>query len=115
MTLADQEQDQQRQLNQIFQIIADQHPNGVLGRTILGGTFNNVPDSPLLEQLTSVGFVDPFAGYPIELSATLVRSGVPRARLDYILLRNLTPAEGVGVIDTPASDHRMVVVGVLVE
>jgi len=115
LTLADQEQDQQRQLNQIFQIIADQHPNGVLGRTILGGTFNNVPDSPLLEQLTSVGFVDPFAGYPIELSATLVRSGVPRARLDYILLRNLTPAEGVGVIDTPASDHRMVVVGVLVE
>jgi endonuclease/exonuclease/phosphatase (EEP) superfamily protein YafD len=115
LTLEAQEQDQQQQLNQIFQIIADQHPNGVLGRTVIGGTFNNVPDSPLLQQMEAVGFSDPFAGLPLELSATLVRSGVPQARLDYVWLRNLTPSEGVLVLDSSASDHRLAVTGVLVE
>jgi len=115
LTLEAQEQDQQRQLNQIFQIIADQHPNGVLGRTVFGGTFNNVPDAPLMDQIRAVGFIDPFAGLPLEVSATLVRSGVPRARLDYLWLRNLTPAEGVLVLDSNASDHRMAVTGILVE
>jgi endonuclease/exonuclease/phosphatase family metal-dependent hydrolase len=115
LTIEAQEQDQQRQLTEIFQIIESQHPNGVLGRTIIGGTFNNVPDSPLVQRMREVGFIDPFAGMPVELGATLVRSGVPRARLDYLWLRNLSPAEGVLVLDNPASDHRLAVAGILVE
>lgn len=108
--VAEQEQDQQQQLNEIFALIASHHPNGVLGRTIIGGTFNNVPDSPLIQQMRSAGFNDPFAGLTIELSATLVRTGVNRARFDYIFTRNLD-ALGVVVINSEASDHRMAVVG----
>ncbi len=112
LTLADQESAQQAQLDAIFATIASHHPNGVLGRTVLGGTFNNVPDSDLLQQVRAAGFSDPFAGLPIELSATLVREGLPPARLDYVMLRNLAPAEGVLVLNSPASDHRLAVTGV---
>lgn len=115
VSLSQQEQDQQRQLDQVFDTIARQHPDGVLGRTIIGGTFNNVPDSPLMDPMRAVGFSDPFAGLPLELSATLMRAGVPPARLDYLWLRNLTPSEGVLVLDSAASDHRLAVVGLLVE
>jgi endonuclease/exonuclease/phosphatase family metal-dependent hydrolase len=115
LSLTEQEQDQQRQLGQVFDVIARQHPDGILGRTVIGGTFNNVPDSPLMNQMRAVGFSDPFAGLPLELSATLVRAGVPPARLDYVWLRNLTPSEGVLVLDSTASDHRLAVVGLLVE
>ena len=114
-TLEEQPQAPQVQLNEIFGIIASHHPGGVLGRTVLGATFNNVPDSPLMQQVSAAGFTDPFAGLPIELSATLVRSGVPLARFDYLWLRNLPASEGVLVLDTAASDHRLAVSGVLIE
>jgi endonuclease/exonuclease/phosphatase family metal-dependent hydrolase len=110
---AAQEQDQQRQLNQLFGVVATHHPNGVLGRTVIGGTFNNVPDSDLLQQMRIAGFQDPFAGYPIELGATFVRVGLPRARFDYLWLRNL-PAGGVGVVESVASDHRLAMTGVTI-
>ena len=113
--LEEQQQAQQVQLNEIFTIIARHHPGGVLGRTVLGGTFNNVPDSPLLQQVRAAGFSNPFAGYPLELGATLVRSGVTRAVFDYLWLRSLPVDEGALVLDTSASDHRMAVVGVLIE
>ena len=112
MTLAEQESAQQAQLDAIFALIASHHPNGVLGRTILGGTFNNVPDSDLLDQVRAAGFSDPFSGLPIELSATLVREGLPPARIDYVMLRNLSPAEGVLVLNSSASDHRLAVTGI---
>jgi endonuclease/exonuclease/phosphatase family metal-dependent hydrolase len=111
VTLSEQEQDQIRQLNEIFALIAADHPDGVLGRTVLGGTFNNVPDSPLIAEMRRAGFSDPFAGLPLELSATLVRTGIPAARFDYLWLRNLS-AVGAIVIDNGASDHGMAVAGV---
>lgn len=114
-SIEEQQQAQQVQLNEVFTIIASHHPGGALGRTVLGGTFNNVPDSPLMQQLSGAGFTDPFAGLPLEIAATLVRSGVPRARFDYIWLRNLPANEGVLVLDSPASDHRLAVVGVFIE
>ncbi len=112
VTIAAQEQDQQAQLDAIFDLIASHHPNGVLGRTVLGGTFNNVPDSTLLQQVRAAGFIDPFGGMPLELAASLVREGLPPARIDYLLLRNLAPAEGVLVLNSAASDHRLAVTGV---
>ncbi|MDX2160174.1 MAG: hypothetical protein SF162_02505 [bacterium] len=106
-TLGIQEQDQARQLNALFGVVAAHHPNGILGRTVIGGTFHNVPDSDLLQQMRVAGFIDPFAGYPLELGATFVRFGLPRARFDYLWLRNLPLGEGVNVSQSTASDHRL--------
>ncbi len=110
-TIEEQEQDQQRQLNEIFAIMSAQHPDGNLGRTVFGGTFNNIPSSPLADQIRAASFTDPFAGLPIALSATFQRTNYPRTRLDYLWLRSLN-AFGANVIDSTASDHRMAVVGV---
>lgn len=109
--IEEQEQDQQRQLNEIFAIIARDHPGGNLGRIIVGGTFNNTPTSPLIQQLRDTGFVDPFAGQPLELAGTLWRTGV-RARLDYLWVRPPLLATSALAIDTRASDHRMAVIEV---
>jgi endonuclease/exonuclease/phosphatase family metal-dependent hydrolase len=106
-------QDQQRQLNEIITLIAAHHPGGVLGRTVVAGTFHNVPDSPLIEQMRSLGFLDAFAGQNPEISATFVRTGLPQARFDYIWLRNLTRL-GAGVMNDPASDHRMAVTEIVI-
>lgn len=111
-TLEQQEQDQQLQLGEIIARIAADHPGGILGRTVVGGTYNNVPDAPLIDQMRASGFTDPFAGLPLELSATLWRTNL-RARIDYVWLRNLTPL-GAVVMDSAASDHRMAVVEVII-
>lgn len=113
LSIEQQEQDQQRQINEIFAIIASHHAGGILGRTVVGGTFNNVPDSPLLDQMRAAGFADPFAGLPLELSATFARTGYPRARLDYLWVRNMLPV-GALVMDSSASDHRLAVTEVLI-
>lgn len=110
-SVEEQQQDQQTQLNELFAIISNNHPDGVLGRIIIGGTFNNVPDSPLIDQLRSVGFIDTFEGLPSELSATLQRVGL-RARLDYLWLRPPLLLCSAGTMDDRASDHRMAVVEV---
>lgn len=102
-----QEQDQQRQLNEIFTLVTRDYPDLSRVRLVLGGTFNNVPKTPLLLQMEAGGFVDPFAGRPVELAMTLWRSNL-RARLDYIWTRNVTPL-GVSVMESAASDHRLAV------
>ncbi len=109
--LAAQEQDQQIQLAALFQLVRAHHPDGILGRTLIGGTFHNVPDSPLVQEMRSAGFDDPFAGLPIQLSATLVRTGLPQVRFDYLWLRNLGRLEAgiVALPDVQPSDHRMAV------
>lgn len=112
-SLPEQEQDQQQQLNAIFTQIQSHHPNRTLGRTVLGGTFNNVPDSPLIDSVRSLGFVDPFDGVPLERSATLIRLGI-QARVDYLwLYPNLF--DGNGRMPNPASDHRLAFVNLLME
>lgn len=108
-TLTEQEQDQDRQLNEIFGFISGDFPDGNLGRIILGGTLNNTPTSPLIQRLRDTGFVDPFAGLPLELAATLWRTGL-RARIDYLWIRPPLLATSAGAMDTHASDHRMSVV-----
>jgi len=108
-TLEEQEQDQERQLNEAFSIISTDHPGGNLGRIVIGGTFNNTPTSPLIQKMRDIGFVDPLAGLPLEISGTLWRTGL-RARLDYLWIRPPLLATRAGVIDSQASDHRMVVI-----
>lgn len=110
--IENQEQDQQRQLLEIIAII-QQDPNWRLGRTVLGGTFNNIPDAPLLDLVRNLGFEDAFAGLPPELSDTLCRTNAV-ARLDYVWLLNL-PREGTSIIPQDCagasvfnpSDHRL--------
>jgi endonuclease/exonuclease/phosphatase family metal-dependent hydrolase len=117
-TTDDQEQEQQRQLNEIFALLAGRYSEDQLGRLVVGGTFNNVPDSPLADQMRTAGFIDPFAGtgLPLELTATLARTGYPQVRFDYLWLwrRSLVP-NGVGTVNSAASDHRMVVVEAFVD
>lgn len=102
----------QTQLAEIFSIISSDHPTG-LGRTVIGGSFNNVPDAPLLDRMRQTGFTDPFAGRPIELSATLYRTGL-RARFDYLWVRPPLLVIGADVMTSAASDRRMVVVEMLI-
>ncbi len=111
-TIEDQEQDQQRQLNEIFAVYVRQACSASLGRTIIGGTMHNVPDSPLVEQMRNAQFSDPFAGLPLELSATFVRTGFPPARFDYLWTCNL-PSSGAIVLPDAPSDHRLAVAGLL--
>lgn len=112
-TILEQETDQQAQLNEIFAIISAQNPGDQLGRsrTVIGGTFNNVPDSDLIARLRNSGFVDPFAGLSPQLSNTYWRTG-QRARLDYLWLTPALSAFGAQTIDSTASDHRLAVVGI---
>jgi endonuclease/exonuclease/phosphatase family metal-dependent hydrolase len=110
-SIEEQEQDQQRQLNEIFSIISAQHPDGNLGRIVVGGTFNNIPSSQLGDQMRTAKFDDPFAGLPPQLGATFERTNYPRTRLDFLWLRSLGPL-GANVLDSHASDHLMAVVEV---
>ena len=113
--LDDQERNQRTQIRAILGIIETHVENdygGTLGRALLGGTFHNVPDSPLLQTLRRTGFFDPFAGLNLELSATLERVD-RRARVDYIWLWGQTlQSVGTGIIRSDASDHRMAFVEV---
>lgn len=108
-TLEEQEQDQQRQLTEIFTIISADHPTGNFGRLVLGGTFNNVPTSPLIQQLRDAGFRDPFAGQPPARSYTLLRTNL-QARVDYLWLRPPLQEISAGVMDNRGSDHLMPVI-----
>jgi endonuclease/exonuclease/phosphatase family metal-dependent hydrolase len=115
-SLEEQEQDQQQQLNEIFAYIAANNPNRDLGRTILGGTFNNIPDSPLGDQMRTAGFVDPFAGQPTEIAATFWRTGYPRVQFDYLWIwrgQQVLLTIGANTIDSSTSDHRMAVIETL--
>gem|GEM_PF-4972262 len=66
----------------------------------------------MVERLENAGFIDPFAGQPLEPSATLVRLGL-RARLDYVWIVNLARV-AAGVMDSNSSDHRLAVIDVLI-
>jgi endonuclease/exonuclease/phosphatase family metal-dependent hydrolase len=107
--LALQEQDQWQQLQETLAAISADHPGGVLGRVVLGGTFNNTPDSPVYTALVQMGFSDPFADMPLRTVATLRRGEALLARFDYLWLRNVVPA-GRAVLGSDASDHRLAVV-----
>jgi endonuclease/exonuclease/phosphatase family metal-dependent hydrolase len=117
-TVIEQQVDQHEQLREIFDVLAGlASGEGLLrSRTVLGGTFNNVPDSPLIGTIRGLGgsvaiFEDPFAGMAMEASATYIRSDI-RSRLDYMWLTSGLPVYGVGVDDSPISDHRLIFVEV---
>jgi endonuclease/exonuclease/phosphatase family metal-dependent hydrolase len=75
---------------------------------IWGGDFNSTPDSPVHARIAAAGFVDPFVELGLEPAPTDPADD-PRKRIDFVWLRALTPVDGE-VVDSLASDHRMVVV-----
>ena len=75
---------------------------------IWGGDFNSTPDSPVHGRITAAGFVDPFSALGLEPAPT-DPADAPRKRIDFVWLRGLAPVDGE-VLDSLASDHRMVVV-----
>ena len=114
-TLEELEESQRNQLFEIERLIVAQHQDASgqlqLGRAVIGGTFNTVPDSPLVQRMIDQGFVDQFAGRPLETSATFWRTG-QRARLDYLWTTRNLQVVRAGVIDTNPSDHRLAVIAV---
>lgn len=109
--LEDLESNQRTQLQTILGTIEQHRINdygGQLGRVIIGGTFHNVPSSPVMDFLRIYGFNDPFAGTNLELTATFNRSVQTPARLDYLWVwAQSLPQLGTGVQPSNASDHRL--------
>jgi endonuclease/exonuclease/phosphatase family metal-dependent hydrolase len=91
------------QLSEALDFIAE-------GPAILGGDLNSTPDSPVYQRLTEAGFVDPFVAGGLEPSPTSP-SEEPQERIDYLWIRGLRSVDA-RVLDSTASDHRMVVVEV---
>jgi endonuclease/exonuclease/phosphatase family metal-dependent hydrolase len=82
-SLSDLEFAQNTQFAEAISTIASHFPDGRRGRMVIGGTFNNIPDSDIVRRMVALGFDDPFADQQAELSATYRRTGV-QARLDYL-------------------------------
>ncbi|HHS97661.1 MAG TPA: hypothetical protein ENK08_07145, partial [Chloroflexi bacterium] len=90
-----------RQLTDALAFIGEASP------ALLGGDLNSTPDSPVYARLTEAGFVDPFVALGIDPAPTSPAIG-PRNRIDFVWGRGLKPADAA-VLDSLASDHRMVI------
>lgn len=102
-----QQQDQLRQLDEIFSLIAGNDP-GLPNRTVLGGTFNNTPGSDVYQKLAAY-FSDPFSGLAAEKAITWKLINNVTSRVDYLWLRNVTSLSA-GVSELQATTHNMPVV-----
>ncbi|MBC7261488.1 MAG: endonuclease/exonuclease/phosphatase family protein, partial [Chloroflexi bacterium] len=80
------------------------------GIAVFGGDLNSTPDSPIYQRLKDAGFLDPFIVGGFEPLPTSP-SEQPEERIDYVWVRGLQPVDAQ-VLDSTASDHRMVVVEV---
>ncbi len=87
------------QLNEALDFIGD-------GPSTFGGDFNSTPDSPTYRRLVDAGFTDGAAAFDASPTSP---SETPRERIDYLWIRGLRPVDAK-VLDSTASDHRMVVV-----
>lgn len=102
------ENEQIERLDEIFRILGGDYPDGNFGRIVLGGTFNISPSTSSIQRLRDAGFQDPFTGSP-ETTVFTFQRGNYQDRFDYLWIRPPLQAIGVNVMDSQASDHRMVV------
>ena len=81
---------------------------GAASPTVFGGDFNSTPDSPTYARIRAAGFDDPFVtgGFDPAPTSPAIE---PIERIDFIWARGLE-ARDAQVLDSLASDHRMVVV-----
>lgn len=81
---------------------------GRSGPAVFGGDFNSPPGSPVYEGIAGAGFLDPFA--QLGLGSPPTSPAVePEKRIDFVWLREMSPVSA-RVMDSLASDHRLVVV-----
>lgn len=80
------------------------------GPAAFGGDFNATPDSPVYARIEGAGFEDPFVTLGLGSPPTDPAIN-PTKRIDFVWLRELAPLDAQ-VLDSIASDHRLVVVEV---
>ena len=91
-----------RQLEHALAYIGDASP------AVFGADFNASPDSPTYARIHAAGFEDPFVGGGFDPAPTSP-AVEPVERIDFVWARGLA-VRGAQVLDSLASDHRMVVV-----
>jgi endonuclease/exonuclease/phosphatase family metal-dependent hydrolase len=81
---------------------------GAASPAVFGGDFNATPDSPIYARIRAAGFVDPFiaGGFDPAFTDPAIE---PVKRIDFVWARGLEVRDA-RVLDSLASDHRMVVV-----
>jgi endonuclease/exonuclease/phosphatase family metal-dependent hydrolase len=91
-----------RQLDDALAYIGDTSP------AVFGGDFNSIPDSPTYARIRAAGFSDPFVvgGFDPAPTSPAIE---PVERIDFVWARGLEVRDAC-VLDSLASDHRMVVV-----
>lgn len=96
-----------RQLEDALVTIGDASP------AVFGGDFNATPDSPTYARIQAAGFDDPFivGGFEPAFTAPAIE---PHQRIDYVWTRGLDVRDAQ-VLDSLASDHRLVVVELALE
>ena len=91
-----------RQLEDALAYIGDASPS------VFGADFNATPDSPTYARIHAAGFDDPFVAGGLSPAPT-DPAIEPVKRIDFVWARGLDVRDGQ-VLDSLASDHRMVVV-----
>jgi endonuclease/exonuclease/phosphatase family metal-dependent hydrolase len=94
-----------RQLDTALMLVTV-HP----GPALFGGDLNATPDSLVYARIAAAGFEDPFASLGLGSPPTSPAVD-PEKRIDFVWLRSLVPTQAE-VLDSTASDHRLVVVEV---
>jgi endonuclease/exonuclease/phosphatase family metal-dependent hydrolase len=95
-------QERARQLDDALSYIGDASP------AVLAGDFNAVPGSPTYDAIQAAGFTDPFTSDGFQPAPTSPAVN-PTERIDFVWARDLD-AKDAQVLESLASDHRMVVV-----
>jgi endonuclease/exonuclease/phosphatase family metal-dependent hydrolase len=101
-------EDTLRQIRAALDFIGDRTPAS------FGGDFNAEFDEAVPEEVLRAGFIDPFTALGIDPVPLTDPALDPEKRIDFVWLRGLEPRRA-WVPDSPASDHRMVVVEVGLE
>jgi len=81
---------------------------GAASPAVFGGDFNSPPGSPTYARIQAAGFEDPFVVGGFDPAPTSPAIG-PEERIDFVWMRGLD-VNDARVLDSLASDHRIVVV-----
>ncbi|MGC9334179.1 MAG: endonuclease/exonuclease/phosphatase family protein, partial [Anaerolineae bacterium] len=92
-----------RQLDMALMLVTV-HP----GPTFFGGDLNSTPDSLVYTWIAAAGFVDPFVALGQDPPPTSPAVN-PTERIDFVWVRSMEPRQAE-VLESTASDHRLVVV-----
>jgi endonuclease/exonuclease/phosphatase family metal-dependent hydrolase len=98
------EEERDRQWGGVVGFVAERSP------ALIGIDLGTTPEDEVYQQVTAAGFTDPHAELGI-VEANSFPSQLPVRRVDYVLVRNLKPL-ALQMVDSTASDHRLVVVEV---